>query len=251
VHRHGVSRHPAGAVAAFAIIVAAAVWTRPPSRAPSVGQIQELLPPASIIRELIRLEMNGTPPLETAVVAVVPRYPGAADSTYIGFIIAYDEWRRRPERIYAQPLPGPIPLAPDAVPLGGGREAAVFSALREDGIRVSRVLSLEHGRLRILDEGTAARVLAAVPPALPGVTWRYRTHAGVITAQRLWLQVKPRQPVRLALNGGGPTPVIIPDVRLDVLEQGYRARKPGTYTIRILFPFAPDQGITLTIVVES
>jgi len=65
------------------------------------------------------------------------------------------------------------------------------------------------------------------------------------------LQVKLRQPVRLALNGGGPTPVIIPDVRLDILEQGYRARKPGTYTIRILLPFAPDQGITLTIVVES
>ena len=244
---------PPGAVAVVAagVIAAAAVWTQPPSLPPSVGQIQDLLPVASVIRGLIRVEMNGTSPLETAVVAVVPRYPGAAESSYVGFIVAYDEWRRRPERIYAQPLPGPIPLAPDAVPLDGGREAAVFSALRKDGIWVSRVLSLEHGRLRILDEGNAARVLAAVPPALPGVTWRYRTHAGVITAQTLWLQVKPRQPVRLALNGGGPTPVIIPDVRLDILEQGYRARKPGTYTIRILLPFAPDQGITLTIVVES
>ncbi|OLD59078.1 MAG: hypothetical protein AUI83_03510 [Armatimonadetes bacterium 13_1_40CM_3_65_7] len=80
-----------------------------------MGQIQELLPAAGVLRSLVRLEMNGTPPLETAVVAVVPRYPGAADSTYVGFIIAYDEWRRRPERVYVQPLPGPIPLSPDAV----------------------------------------------------------------------------------------------------------------------------------------
>ena len=251
MHRHDVNRNPAGAIAAFAIVVAAAVWTQPPPTPPSVGQIQELLPAAGVLRSLVRLEMNGTPPLETAVVAVVPRYPGAADSTYVGFIIAYDEWRRRPERVYVQPLPGPIPLSPDAVLLGGGREAAVFSALREDGIRVSRVLSLEHGRLRILDEGTMARVLAGIPPAPPGVTWRYRTHAGVITAQTLLLQVKPGQPVRLAPSGGGPTPIVIPDARLDILEQGYRARQPGTYTIRILLPFAPNSGVTLSVLVED
>ncbi|TMJ06559.1 MAG: hypothetical protein E6H01_01470, partial [Bacillati bacterium ANGP1] len=84
MHRHDVNRNPAGAIAAFAIVVAAAVWTQPPPTPPSVGQIQELLPAAGVLRSLVRLEMNGTPPLETAVVAVVPRYPGAADSTYVG-----------------------------------------------------------------------------------------------------------------------------------------------------------------------
>ncbi len=228
-----------------------AVWTRPPSTPPSAAQIQEWLPPGSVLRGLVRVEMNGFPPLETAVVAVVPRYPGAADSAYVGFIFAYDQWRRRPVRIYAAPLPGPIPVSPDAVPIGGGREAAVFSALRDDGTRVSRVIGVVRGGVGILDEGTAARVLAAIPPAPPGVTWRYRTHGGTITAQTLLLQIKLRQPVRLALSGGGPTPIIIADVRLEILEQGYRARQPGTYTIRILLPFAPDQGTTLTLVVES
>ena len=65
------------------------------------------------------------------------------------------------------------------------------------------------------------------------------------------VQVKLRQPVRLALSSGGPTPIIIPDARLDIVEQGYRARWPGTYTIRILLPSDPDQGTTLTLLVEN
>src|SRR5438552_15724029 len=109
--------------------------------------------------------MNGTPPLETAVVAVVPRYPGAADSAYVGFIVAYDAWRRRPERIYAQPLPGPIPLSPDAALLGSGREAAVFSALRDDGTRVAHVVGIVNGRIRVLEDETAAGLVATLPPA--------------------------------------------------------------------------------------
>ena len=195
--------------------------------------------------------MNGTPPLETAVVAVVPRYPGAADSAYVGFIVAYDTWRRRPERIYAQPLPGPIPLSPDAALLGSGREAAVFSALRDDGTRVAHVVGIVNGRIRVLEDETAAGLVATLPPAAPGITWQYRTHAGAISARTFLVQVKPRQPVRLALSSGGPTPIIIPDARLDIVEQGYRARQPGTYTIRILLPSAPGQGTTLTLLVEN
>ena len=195
--------------------------------------------------------MNGIPPLETAVVAVVPRYPAAADSDYLGFIVAYDTWRRRSERIYAQPLPGPIPLSPDAVLLGSGREAAVFSALRDDGTRVARVVGVVDGRVSVLEDETAAGLLATLPPAVPGVTWQYRTHAGTISARTFVVQVKLRQPVRLALSSGGPTPIIIPDARLDIVEQGYRARQPGTYTIRILLPSAPDQGTTLTLLVEN
>src|SRR3989442_7998264 len=150
---------PPGAVAVVAagVIAAAAVWTQPPSLPPSVGQIQDLLPVASVIRGLIRVEMNGTSPLETAVVAVVPRYPGAAESSYVGFIVAYNEWRRRPERIYAQPLPGPIPLSPHAIPPGGGREAAGITPLRGDGIRVTRVTPLEHGHLLLLDHRSPTR----------------------------------------------------------------------------------------------
>lgn len=198
----------------------------------------------------MRLEMNGRPPLETAGVAVVPVYPGAVESAYIGFVVAYDEWRRRPVRIYAHPLPGPLPITPDALSLGGNREAVVFSALRDDGTRVSQVVSLVGARPRVLDDGAAAELLAGLPAAPAGVTWQYRTHAGIISARTFRIEVKPRQPVRVALGGGGPTPIIIPDARLDIVEQGYRARQPGTYTIRILLPSAPDSGVTLTLDVE-
>ena len=251
VHRHGVSRHPAGAVAAFAIVVAAAVWTRVPSAPPSVAQLQGLLPAGSVLRGLVRVEMNGSAPAESAVVALVPRYPGAADTQYFGFIFAYDAWRRKAMRIYAQPLLGPILALLDAAPLGGGREAAVFSVLRDDGTRVSQVVGVVRGRARPLDEATAAGVLAKIPPAPPGVTWRFRTHGGTTTDQARSLRVRPRQPVRLSPSGGGPTPIIIPDSRLDIVEQGYRARQPGTYTIRILLPSTPDAGVTLTILVET
>ncbi len=195
--------------------------------------------------------MDGLPPLETAAVAVVPAFPGAAEGTYYGFLVEFDRWRRRYVREYAEPLPGPIPLSPDAVPISGAREAAVFGALLEDGNRVTRVVESVRGRLATLDEPETRRLVAGIPAAPPGVTWRYRIRGGTISAQTGVLRVRPRQPVQLVAGGGGPTPIVIPDARLDVLEQGYRARKDGVYTIRILVPFAPGQDTTLTIIVES
>ncbi len=224
---------------------------RPTPAPPSVTQLQGLLPSGSLLHSLVRLEMDGSPPLETAVVAVVPAFPGAAESTYYGFVFGFDRWLRRYVRQYVEPLPGPIPLSPDAVPMAGTREAAVFGALLENGSSMYRVVESVRGHLSSLDESRARQIVAAIPTAPPGVTWRYRVRGGTISAQTGMLRVRPRQPVRLAASGGGPIPIVIPDARLDVLEQGYRARKDGVYTIRILLPFAPDQDTTLTIVVES
>lgn len=238
------------ALATIVIIAAGSLWTRVPSAPPPLAQLQGALPAGSVLRSLVRLEMNDSAPVESAVVAVVPRYPGAAETQYFGFIFAYDAWRRKAARVYAEPLPGSISTQLDAVPLGAGREAAVFSVLHEDGARTSRVVGVVRGRVRTLDDATAAGVLAALLPAPPALTWRFRTHGGRITGQSLSLRVRSRQPVRLTPSGGGPTPIIIPDARLDVVEQGYRARRPGTYTIRILLPPAPDQGTTLMLVVE-
>ncbi len=195
--------------------------------------------------------MDGRRPLETAVVAVVPAFPGATESSYYGFILGFDRWRRRYVRQYAEPLLGPIPLSPDAVPIAGGREAAIFSALRDDGSRVYQVVESNRGRLALVHQSVPGQMIAELPVAPPGVTWRYGVRAGTISARTAVLRLRPRQPVRLVASGGGPTPIVIPDARLDVLEQGYRARKDGVYTIRILLPFAPDQDTTLTLVVES
>ncbi len=239
------------AVGSFVAISALSAWTWSPAAPPSVTQLQGLLPRGSLLHSLVRLEMDGSPPLETAVVAVVPVFPGAAESTYYGFVFGFDKWRRRFDRQYAEPLPGPIPLSPDAVLIARDHEAAVFGALREDGSPVYRVVESVRGRPVTLGEPDAHRAVAGIPAAPAGVTWRYRVRGSAISARTAVLRVRPRQPVRLAASGGGPTPIVIPDARLDVLEEGYRARKDGVYTIRILLPFAPDQDTTLTIVVES
>ncbi len=242
-----------GLIAAGLVVVSAlSAWTwSPAAPPPSVTQLQGLLPRGSLLHSLVRLEMDGSSPLETAVVAVVPAFPGAAESTYYGFIFGFDKWRRRYVRQYAESLPGPIPLSPDAVPIAGGREAAILGALRDDGSRVYQVVESNRGRLVLVHQSVADQVIAELPVAPPGVTWRYGVRASTSSARTAVLRLRPRQPVRLVASGGGPTPIIIPDARLDVLEQGYRARKDGVYTIRILLPFAPDHDTTLTIVVES
>jgi len=240
-------------LAAVGVVLVSAFSARvePPAAPPSVTQLQALLPRGTLLHSLVRLEMDGAPPLETAVVAVVPAFPGAAESAYVGCIFGFDRWRRAYTRLYAERLPGPIPLAPDAVPVSGAREAAVFAALLENGDRVARVVESVRGRLWPLDERRARRVASEIPPAIAGVTWRYSVRGGAVAPQAGELRVRPRQPVRLVASGGGPTPIVIPDARLDVLEQGYRARKDGVYTIRILLPLAPDRETTLTIIVES
>ena len=200
---------------------------------------------------LVRLEANGVPPLETAVVAAVPQFPGAAGSTYYAFVVAYDRWRRHLTRVYAEPLPGTIPISPDAARIDARREAAIFGALHVEGGRTDRVVGVVRGRWGPFDAATSSRIFAGRFPSPVGVTWRFRARDGVLTAQSRVVRVRVRQPVRIVPSGGGPAPIIIPDARLDVIEQGYRAREPGTYAIRILLPLSPDQGLTLSVVVEA
>ncbi len=245
-----ISFHLVMFIAATAVASLVA-WTWPPAGPPSVGDVQRLMPRGGQLRGLVRLEATGAPPLETAAVAVVPRFPGAVDTAYYGVVVAYDPWRRRAARVYAEPLPGPIPLSPDAARIGGRREAAIFHAMRPDGTRVHEVVAFTQGRWRRLNAPASEHLLAAVPDAPPGITWRFRARNGVISAPSRVLRVQVRQPVRIVASGGGPTPIIVPDARLDIIEPGYRARDPGTYTIRILLPFNADQGYTLTLVVES
>ncbi len=232
------------------LVAGLSAWTWPPPAAPPAAEVLGLLPRGSLLARLVRLEATGVPPLETAVVAAVPQFPGAAGSVYYGFVLAYDRWRRHVTRVYAEPLPGPIPVSPDAGQIDRRREAAIFSALHADGSRVDRVVGVVRGRWGSLDAATSSRILAGRPHSPAGVTWRFRARAGVLTAQSRVLRVRVRQPVRIVPSGGGPAPIIIPDSRLDVIEQGYRAREPGTYTVRVLLPFAPDQGFTLMLVVE-
>ncbi len=236
--------------AGFVVVSALSAWMRPSAAPSSVTRLQGFLPRGSVLHSLVRLELDGLPPQETAVVAAVPAFPGAAESVYYGFIFAYDRWRRRTTQVYAEPLAGPIPIAPDAGHIDRRHEAVIFRSLRDDGSHADSVVGFLRGRLQEVDAVRARQIIAALPPAPPGVTWQYRLRAGTIPAQALVVRVRVRQPVQVAFTGGGPTPIIVPDTRLDILEKGYRARTPGTYTIRIFLPFGPDQGYTLRLVVE-
>ena len=275
-------------IAIVGIAVVAAIWTRPPAGPLTAGQVQNLLPPGSTLHSLVRLEMDGRPPLEVAALAAIPLYPGAQDFTYYTFVFAYDRWRQRFARAYAQPLQGPLPLSVDAGRVLGDREAAIFNALHEDGTRSYRVVGsvgrgitlIHEGRLvgklvvaeplliedgdRPFDQAQGRRRALAwdgrsfredssppvVPPAPGGMTWRYTVRNGTVAARTSSVRLYPRQTLRLAASGGGPVAVVIPDARLDILENGFRARTPGTYTIRILIPFVPiEHQYTLTVLV--
>lgn len=273
---------PAGAVLLGAVLLTAAVLrSQGPELPLSVARVYALMPSGSLLRSLVRLDLDSRPPPETAAVAAVPHFPGAAELTYYGFIFALDAWRRDFQRAYSEPLPAQIPLSVDAGRLLGARDAAIFAALGDDGTLTYRVVGRTRGRLRVLRQATIAGTLRVEggalveeaevyralvwdgrafrelvrPPEMgalpPGVTWRYSMRSGVVVAQTDTLVLRPRQAVRLAQSGGGPTPIVIPDSRLDVLEYGYRAREPGTYTIRVLLPFTPDdQAFVLRLIVQ-
>lgn len=262
--------------------VAIRLWPGGGSAPPlSVTQIQGLLPRGSLLHSLARLEMDGRPPQEVAVVGAIPQYPGSSASTYYGFLLGYDRWQRRFRTLHAQAMPGPVPHPADAIALGGPREAALFSALHDDGTLAYRIIGLAravrvlqegrvHGRLLVagsvlVEEGSPQRALAwdgrafrertlpvPISPPPAGTTWRYRVQNGVILARTPLVFLRPRQSIRLARVGGGPVPVILPDLRLDLIADNVlRARHPGTYAISILIPFnPPEQTYRLTLIVE-
>lgn len=262
------------------VTVAVIVWTRPPASPLTLTQVQNLLPPGSTLHSLVRLELDGRPPQEVAVVAAVPLRPGARDIAYYSFVFAYDRWRRRFVRAYEQSLPR-TPVSIDAGRLLGDRDAAVFTGLQDDATRFYRVVGLRGHQPRVVHEGLFSGVLIVAdtfliedgvhrralvwdgrrfgertPPVYLTVaqasTWRYGVRNGKVVAQTSTVRLVPRQVLHVARTGGGPTTAVVPDARLDLMEGGgYRARAPGIYTIRIVTPFVPvDQSYTLTVVVE-
>lgn len=267
--------------AAVGMIALRLWWTRPSAPPLSITQIQGFLPQGSLLHSLARLEMDGRPPQEVAVVGVIPQYPGASSSTYFAFVFGFDRWQRRFRALYAEPLSGPVPQPADAVRLLGPREAALFSALHDDGTLSYRIVGMARGvrdlytgrvqgRLLVADsllveDGPRQRALAwdgrvfrerslaaAIPLPPPRTTWRYRVQNGMILARTPVVYLRPRQTLRLARVGGGPIPIVLPDPRLDLTgDNVFRARYPGTYAISILIPFdSPEQTYRLTLIVE-
>lgn len=269
--------------AAVALLAAAGVgwWTQLPGAQLTAGQVQELLPPGSTLHSFARVDLDGRPPQEVAVVAGVPRVPGGS-FTYYEFVFQYDPWRHRMVRAYAQPLSGPLALSVDGGRVIGNREAAIFVALHEDGVRSYRVVGSDGRSIRVLYAGHVMgrlfvadpllieasdppRALAwdgrafrgqpapsSLPWARPGLLWRYSVRHGTVIARTAMVRLQPRQTLRLVATGGGSGAIVVPDLRLDVVENGgFRARVPGTYRIRLLIPFAPeDTPYVLTVIVE-
>lgn len=267
---------------------AGVISNRPPAVPPSVAQIQDLLPAGSVLHSLARLEMNGRPPQEVALVVGVPVFPGTGKYAYYGFIYGRDPWRRRITRAYAEALPGPLPLSVDAGRLLGSREAAVFGAAHDDGGASFRVVGLRRsapsvvyetqtvGRLIVVndllievvkrpDAPPDQRIFAwngrrfqerpdiapiHLPPA--GRTWYYGVRNRSITAPVSMIRLSVRQPLRVSGTGPGrPGAIVIADQGLDQVESGYRARRSGTYRIRFLLPFSAQSNFVLTVIVED
>lgn len=263
-------------------VAAVFLWPRGgPDGLLSAREVQFLLPPGSLIHSRVHLDLDGRPPQEMAVLAALPRYPQAREYVYTAYIFAYDRRARAVRPRLAFPLPEPLPLNVDAGRLLGNRDAALFAARLDDGTLVYRLVGLSGRRLGVLHEGrTPGRVVLAdpfvvedgpsrrvlrwsgrafqevpdMPPAVipPSVTWRFAIRQGQVQGAPDAVFLRPRQILRLEQTGGGPTPVIIPDPNLDVLDQGYRGRLPGSYTIRLFIPNITDPGgFRLTVLVES
>ncbi|MGH2399662.1 MAG: hypothetical protein ACRDF6_07430 [bacterium] len=273
----------AGLIAGVAVAAAAAWWWDGAAAASlSANQILAQLPAGSSVHSLVRLDMDGREPAETAVVARVPAYPGSRDIMYVSIVFRYDRLRRGFVQIYNSPTPGAVPFSADAARLLPGRDAAIISGLHDDGTRSYRVIGIAQGHGVVLREHRFAGTLAFAEPllveqgtggstairwtgetwmeerapetaavALPGVTWRYAVRNGEVVARTDVQRLRPRQPLRILPVGGGATTVVVPDSRLDVVEAGFRQRQPGTYRIRIVTGLTSlDQAYTLTVIVE-
>ncbi len=270
---------PGKVLLAAVLLAVLAAWLTAPAPAVGTGAVLDLLPRGSVIHSLVRLELDGARPQEAAVVAVVPAAPGSRTVVHLALLVASDRLRRRPTVIYRDVLPGPLPLSADAVELGDGREAAVFSGLDDGGATAYRVVGLARGAVTVMHRGRAPQRLrvdgrwivesaqaawawdgrafrrqpppAELPGPWPAVSWYYgvRTDAVVAATDRVRLHV--RQPLRVVASRGGAAALVVPDARLDLVEQGYRARRPGTYTIRVRLPLAPrSRDLVLTVEVR-
>lgn len=276
------------AAAIAAVAVFGVFWSRRPQVPLSIAQIQDLLPAGSVLHSLARLEMNGRPPREVAVVAGVPSVPGAGVYTYYGFIFARDRWRGRIVSAYTSPLPGTLPLSVDAGGLIGKHEAALFGAAHDDGAASYRVVAMRRsGRAQVLELHTTGRLIVIDPVLVevvrrpdrplaerilawngrrfqgradlmpvrlppPSRTWYFGVRNRLITAPVSVVRLQVRQSLRVSGSGPGrPGAIVVPDQGLDQVESGYRARQPGTYRIRFLLPFLSQDAFVLTVIVED
>jgi hypothetical protein len=270
-----------GAGAALAALAAGILWwTAPPRSAITAAQIVALWPSGSALHSLARLDLDGASPQDAAAVVAVPRFPGAAPSGYVEVIARYDRWRHRLELIYQQPQPSAIPISVDAGRILGDRDGALFQTLREDGAWSYRIVGLGGLSVRVLAEGeTAERIRLADPlvidrgagralvwagirftsramPPLesppPALTWRFAMRNGMVVASTNHVTLRPRQILRVQAVGGGTTPIVIADSRFDVVENGFRARHAGTYSIRVLAAYTPtESAYVLTVFVSE
>jgi hypothetical protein len=276
------ARRILGAAGLLAVLAAAAAvmwWTRPPAAAITTGQVLALLPPGSTLHSLARLDLDGAPPLEIAAVAGIPRFPGSRAFDYVEYVVRYNRWRHRLDVLYQHPV-GSIPISVDAGRLLGDREAALFQALRDDRRWAYRVVGMAGGAVTVLAEGASAeRVIVADPllidpaagralawngtgflpralppfdPLPPAVTWRFSMRNGMVVSRTNRVALRLRQILRIQAVGGGTTPIIIADPRFDVVENGFRARYEGVYTIRVLAAYTPtENAYVLTVAVTA
>jgi hypothetical protein len=274
------ARRILGAAGLLAALAAAVVWwTRPPAAVITTGQVLALLPPGSTLHSLARLDLDGAPPLEIAAVAGIPRFPGSRAFDYVEQVVRYNRWRHRFDVLYQHPAES-IPISVDAGRLLGDREAALFQVLRDDQRWAYRVVGVTGGAVAVLAEGVSAqRVLIADPllidpaagralawngagflpralppfdPLPPAVTWRFSMRNGMVAARTNRVMLRPRQILRVQAVGGGTTPIVIADPRFDVVENGFRARHEGLYTIRVLAAYTPtENAYVLTVAVTA
>lgn len=228
---------------------AAFLRTDPPTFGPN--QVLSRLPRGTSVHSLLRGDLDGRGPAEVAVVVRVPAFPGAREVIYTALIFRYDRLRREFVEVYRAAVPGRVPFSVDAVRLPRGREVVIFSGLNDDGTRAVEIVRLERGLGSRLSQADARRVLGAIPQPIPAVTWRYAVRNGAVVARTSTVRLGVRQTLRVQASGGGPASVVLSDPRMDVVENGFRAREPGHYRIRVVTGLLPvEQAYSLTVVVE-
>ncbi len=278
VSRVRASRVLAAGLTAAALAAVAWWWARPPAALLTAGQVVALMPTGSSLHSLARLDVDGGAPADVAAVVRIPPFPGARRSGYTELVARYNRWRHRLEVVFQRPLLEAVPVSVDAGRIIGGRDGAVFQSLDDDGRWSYRVVGLFNGAVAILAAGDSSQrvvladplvvdrgrahalvwdgttfVQAAVPPVAPipsTLTWRFRMHNGAVAARTNRVTLSPRQILQVLPVGGGQTPIVIADPRLDIVENGFRTRHEGIYTIRILVSSTPiENAYVLTVVV--
>ena len=228
---------------------AAFLRTDPPAFGPN--QVLSRLPRGASVHSLLRADLDGRGPAEVAAVVRIPAFPGAQEFIYTALIFRYDRLRREFGEVYRAATPGRVPFSVDAVRLPSGREAVVFSGLNDEGVRAVEVVRLDRGLGSRLPEAEARTILGAIPQPVPAVTWRYAVRNGAVVARTAMVRVSVRQTLRVQASGGGPASVVLPDPRMDVVENGFRAREPGRYRIRVVTGLLPvEEAFSLIVAVE-